>query len=72
MVTHEIWQCKNHSFQKIRGIFGNLDRLKNMRSRNFLGEGGGKGYLEKSRFDWVFLNDGVPYVGLSLGKNSGN
>ena len=23
------------------GIFGNLDRLKNMRSRNFGGEGGG-------------------------------
>ena len=39
---HEIWKCKNHSFQKIRGggIFGNLDRLKNMRSRNFGGEGG--------------------------------
>jgi hypothetical protein len=28
--------------------------------QNFLGGGGGKGDLEKSRFDWVFLNDGVP------------
>ena len=26
------------------------------------GRGGwGKGDLEKSRFDWVFLNDGLPY-----------
>ena len=32
--------------------------------KNFLGEGvaGGKGDLEKSRFDCVFLNDGVPNV----------
>ena len=28
-------------------------------SWNFFG-GEGKGDLEKSRFDWVFLNDGVP------------
>jgi hypothetical protein len=28
------------------------------------GRGGGKGDLEKSRFDWVFLNDGVPNVDL--------
>jgi hypothetical protein len=27
-----------------------------MCSRN----GGGKDYLEKSKYDWVFLNDGVP------------
>ena len=25
-----------------------------------MGGRGGKGDLEKSRFDWVFLNDGVP------------
>ena len=28
--------------------------------QKFWGGGGGKGDLEKSRFDWVFLNDGVP------------
>ena len=28
--------------------------------QKFRGGGGGKGDLEKSRFDWVFLNDGVP------------
>ena len=28
--------------------------------QKFLGGGGGKGDLEKSRFYWVFLNDGVP------------
>ena len=31
-----------------------------MCSRNFLGVGGGKGDLENSRFDWVFLNFGLP------------
>ena len=36
--------------------------VKNMRSRNFAAEGGGggKGDLEKSRLDWVFLNVGLP------------
>ena len=29
--------------------------------QKFWGGGGGKGDLEKSRFDWVFLNEGVPY-----------
>ena len=47
------------SRKSVGGIFGNLDSLKNMRSRNFGGKGG-KGDLEKSRFDWVFLNVGVP------------
>ena len=38
-----------------------------MRPRNF-GGWGGKGDLEKSRFDCVFLNDGVPkhFVSKSL------
>ena len=36
--------------------------LKNIHSRNFGGEGGGKGDLEISRFDWVFLNVGLPYL----------
>ena len=49
------------SRKSVGGIFGNLDSLKNMRSRN-CGGGGGKGDLEKSRFDWVFLNDGAPKI----------
>ena len=28
--------------------------------QKFGGGGGGKGDLEISRFDWVFLNDGLP------------
>ena len=34
--------------------------VKNIRSRNLEGRGG-KGDLEKSKFDWVFLNVGLPY-----------
>ena len=39
--------------------------LKNMGSRISGGEGG-KGDLEKSRFDWVFLNGGVPNCYLKM------
>jgi hypothetical protein len=28
-------------------------------------------YLEKSRFDWVFLNDGVPYLTTKTSKTNG-
>ena len=34
-----------------------------------MGGGGGKGDLEKSRFDWVFLNDGVPKSESGRGVN---
>ena len=37
--------------------------------QKFLGGGGGKGYLDKSRFDWVFLNDGVPNQWLKMSYN---
>ena len=36
--------------------------IKNMRSRNLGGEWGVKADLEKSRFDWVSLNVGLPKV----------
>ena len=38
--------------------------------QKFLGGGEGKGDLEKSRFDWVFLNDGVPYFKVSRKKSN--
>ena len=39
--------------------------LKDVRARIFWGEGD----LEKSRFDWVFLNDGVPKTKTALAKS---
>jgi hypothetical protein len=53
------------------GIFGNLDRLKNMCSRKKDWWAGDKGDLEKSRFHWVFLNDGVSYNEPLLGGGGG-
>jgi hypothetical protein len=38
-----------------------MNQAKKYAFQKFLGEEGGKGDLEKSRFNWVFLNDGVPY-----------
>ena len=41
-VTHEIWQCKNHSFQKIRGGYiWKSGQAKKYAFRKFLGGGGG-------------------------------
>ena len=50
----------DHLIQKIQGGGGYFEIwiAKKITIPEILG--GGKGDLEKSRFEWVFLNDGLP------------